>query len=155
MAALLLAPALAAALPEDADQAINIRADTAEFDEANGLAIYRGQVRMDQGTLRVTAEVMTIELQGQKVVKITAEGDLAHYQQQLKADEGMVYADAERIVYHTQAERVELIGRAFLTQNDNEFRGPLINYDMREGKVDARASEGRVEMILQPATSTP
>jgi lipopolysaccharide export system protein LptA len=38
-----------------------------------------------------------------------------------------------------------------LTQNDNEFRGSLIEYDMRAGKVNASASEGRVEMILRPA----
>lgn len=143
------------ALPEDADQPIHVRADSAELDEVNGLAIYRGAVQMDQGTLRVTAEVMTIHLEEQKVVKITAEGELAHYEQQLKADEGVVYADAQTIVYHTQRERVELIGQAYLNQNDNEFRGPIIEYDMRAGKVDAKANEGHVEMILTPAATQP
>jgi lipopolysaccharide export system protein LptA len=138
-------------VPEDADQPINIRADTAELDETKGLAIYRGSVQLDQGTLRVTADTMTIELVDQKVVRITAEGNLAHYQQQLNPDEETVRADAETIIYHTQAERVELIGQAYLTENDNEFRGTLIEYDMRAGKVNARATEGRVEMILSPA----
>ena len=41
-----------------------------------------------------------------RVVRITAEGDRAHYQQQLKADESMVFADAKTIVYFTQEERV-------------------------------------------------
>ena len=139
------------AAPEDADQPINIRADSAELDEAKGLAIYRGSVQLDQGTLRVTADTMTIELADQKVVRITAEGNLARYQQQLNQDQKTVIANAETIVYHTQAERVELIGQAHLTQNDNEFRGALIEYDMRAGKVNASASEGRVQMILSPA----
>jgi lipopolysaccharide transport protein LptA len=98
---------------------------------------------------------MTIELVDQKVVRITAEGNLAHYEQQLNPDEDRVIANAETIVYHTQTERVELMGQAHLTQNDNEFRGALIEYDMRAGKVNASGSEGRVEMIFAPAARSP
>jgi lipopolysaccharide export system protein LptA len=150
-ATLVIAAPVGWALPEDADQPINIRADTAELDEGKGLAIYRGSVQLDQGTLRVTADTMTIEMVDQKVVRITAQGNLAHYQQQLNRGDDAVVAKAETIVYHTQAERVELMGQAYLSQNDNEFRGTLIEYDIRAGKVNASATEGRVEMILAPA----
>jgi lipopolysaccharide export system protein LptA len=140
------------ALPEDAEQPIHIRADAAELNENTGIAIYRGEVRMDQGTLRVTADTMTIELDNERVVKITAEGQRAHYQQQLKKDESEVLADARTIVYYTQEERVELIGQAYLTQDGNEFTGEVIKYDIRAGKVDAKANEsGGVKMILKPA----
>lgn len=143
----------AVALPEDAEQSIHIDADSAQLDEAKNIVVYHGSVRMEQGTMRVTADTMTIELKDQLVVRITAEGDRAHYQQQLKADESMVYADAKQIVYYTQDERVQLTGNAYLTQNKNEFTGDVIKYDIREGKVDAQASgEGKVQMILQPAT---
>lgn len=141
------------ALPEDAEQPIHIRADSAELDENKNLVVYHGSVRMDQGTMRVTADKMTIELKDQLVVRITAEGDRAHYQQQLKPDESMVYADAKTIVYFTQDERVQLTGNAYLTQNKNEFSGDSIKYDIRAGKVDAQATgEGKVQMTLQPAT---
>ena len=141
------------ALPEDANQPIQIRADSAQLDENKNLVVYHGSVRMDQGTMRVTADTMTIELKDQLVVRITAEGDRAHYQQQLKPDESMVYADAKVIVYFTQDERVQLTGNAYLTQNKNEFTGDEIKYDIRQGKVDAQATgNGKVQMILQPAT---
>ena len=39
---LIFAP-IALALPEDADQPIHIRADNAEIDQRQGLAIYRGE----------------------------------------------------------------------------------------------------------------
>jgi lipopolysaccharide export system protein LptA len=140
------------ALPSDAEQPIQIHADSAELDEAKNVAVYHGTVRMDQGTLTVTADTMTVELKDQQVVRITAQGDRAHYQQQLKPDESMVFADAKTIVYFTQEERVELIGNAYLTQNKNEFAGELIKYNVREGKVDAKANgQGTVQMILQPA----
>jgi lipopolysaccharide export system protein LptA len=140
------------ALPTDAEQPIHIRADSAELDETKNLAIYHGSVRMEQGTLTVTADKMTIELKDQLVVRIIAEGDRAHYQQQLKPDESMVFADAKMIVYYTQEERVDLTGNAFLTQNKNEFTGELIRYNVREGKVDAQGDgQGKVQMVLQPA----
>jgi len=142
----------AIALPEDSEQPIHIHSDSAELDQNKSIAIYHGSVRMEQGTMSVTGDKMTVELKDQLVVRIIAEGDRAHYQQQVKADESIVFADAKRIVYFTQEERVELTGNAYLTQDKNEFTGELIKYNVREGKVDAQANgQGKVQMILQPA----
>ncbi len=142
----------ALALPEDAEQPIHIHSDSAELDQNKSVAIYHGSVRMEQGTMTVTGDTMTVELQDQLVVRIIAEGDRAHYQQQVKPDESIVFADAKKIVYFTQEERVELTGNAYLTQDKNEFTGELIKYNVREGKVDAQANgQGKVQMILQPA----
>lgn len=149
---LCIAASEAIALPEDAEQPIHIHSDSAELDQNKSVAIYHGSVRMEQGTMTVTGDKMTVELQDQLVVRIIAEGDRAHYQQQVKADESIVFADAKKIVYFTQEERVELTGNAYLTQDKNEFTGELIKYNVREGKVDATANgQGKVQMILQPA----
>jgi lipopolysaccharide export system protein LptA len=154
-AAIACYPAVAIALPEDADQPIHIRADNAEIDQQQGLVIYRGEVRVDQGTLRVTADEMTVEYVEQKVVRITAKGTPAHYQQQIEADEDQVKAHSSTIIYYTQEERLDLLGDAFLTQEGNEITGDLIKYDIVAGKVDATAeSEAPVRMILQPAPRT-
>ncbi len=148
-------PLAAMALPEDADQPIHIRADNAEIDQDQGLVIYRGAVRVDQGTLRVTADEMTVEYVEQKVVRITATGSPAHYQQQIEVGKEQVKAHSSTIVYHTQDERLDLHGNAFLTQEGNEITGDLIKYDIVAGKVDAKAeSDSPVRMILQPAART-
>ena len=140
------------ALPEDADQPIHIRADSAEMDQQQGLVTYRGKVQADQGTMRVTADVMTVEYVDEKVVRITAKGTPAHYQQQIEADQQQVKGHSSTIVYHTQDERVDLKGNAFLTQEGNEITGDLIKYDIVAGKVDAKADKkDPVYMILQPA----
>jgi lipopolysaccharide export system protein LptA len=141
------------ALPEDAQQPIDIHADSAELDQNRNIAIYHGAVKMVQGTMTVTGDKMTIELEDQQVVRIIAEGDRAHYQQQIKPDESMVLADAKKITYFTAEERVELVGNAHLTQDNNEFTGELIKYNTNQGKVDASANgQGSVQMILQPST---
>ena len=152
---LTLLSSAAFALPDDADQPIHIRADNAEIDQDQQLVIYRGDVQVDQGTLRVTADEMTVEYRNQKVVRITATGAPAHYQQQLNETKEQVKARSSTIVYHTQDERLDLMGNAFLTQEGNEITGDQIKYDIVAGKVDAQSqSNERVRMVLQPATRT-
>jgi len=141
-------------LPEDSDQPIHIRADTAEIDNQAERVIYRGSVQVDQGTLRVTADTMTIEYEEQKVVRIIAVGTPAHYTQQIEADDENVKADALTIVYHTRDERVDLKGEANLEQEGSTITGDLIIYDIVAGKVDATAEgDAPVRMVLQPAAT--
>ncbi len=141
------------ALPEDADKPITIRADSMQGDQRNNRAIYTGAVQVDQGTLRVNADRMVVEVENQKVTKITFNGAPARYQQQLNADEDQVRARASTIVYYTQSERLDLKGDAYLTQEGNEVTGELIEYDIVAGKVNASSTpeEGPIRMILQPA----
>lgn len=143
-------------LPEDSEQPIHIRADNAEIDNKSKRVIYRGSVQVDQGTLRVTANEMTVEYQDQKVVRIVAVGTPARYKQQLEADDEVVNADASTITYYTQEERVDLEGDATLEQEGNTVMGDFIRYDIVGGKIDATAEgDNRIQMELQPAFSEP
>lgn len=146
---------LAQALPEDADQPIDIEADKLEMDLNANVVTYIGNVRVVQGTMRVTADRMRVEYENKKVVRITATGEPAHYQQQLDAEQGEVKARAHTIVYHTQQERVQLQQNAWLEQGGNEISGELIHYDMVAGRVNAESGEeGPVTVTVQPAART-
>lgn len=143
----------ARALPEDADQPIQIEAERAEVDQNAGVVVYTGSVEAQQGTMRVSADQMTIEVEDEKVVRITAQGTPARYQQLLEADKGLVKANASTIVYHTRQEQVDLQGKAFLEQGGNEIAGELIRYDIVAGRVNAQAGDEQpVRVIVQPAT---
>ncbi|MBX3705109.1 MAG: lipopolysaccharide transport periplasmic protein LptA [Pseudomonadales bacterium] len=140
------------ALPGDADQPIHIRADAAEMDQTSERIVYRGAVRVDQGSLRVDAEQITVEYEDQKVVRIVAQGGPATYRQELENPSGEVVAQATNITYLTRDERLELHGGAFLSQQGNEISGDTIVYDMVAGRVEAVSGEGSpVRMVLQPA----
>jgi lipopolysaccharide export system protein LptA len=147
-------PAAVHSLPEDADQPIHIRADRAQVDRNAQTIVYSGSVQVDQGTMRVNADEMIIEYEDQRVVRITAQGQPAKYQQELEEDQGgQVRADARTIVYNLQQEQLQLQGEAFLTQGGNEITGELIRYDIVAGRVDAEAGdEGPVRVTVQPAT---
>lgn len=144
--------AAALAVPEDAEQPIHIQADRAEMDRNAGTVVYSGSVEATQGTMKVTADEMTVEIEDRKVVRIIATGEPAKYQQQIDPEQGEVKADARTIVYHTQDERVDLRGEAFLEQGGNEIAGELIHYDIVAGKVNAEAGNDEpVQVIVQPA----
>jgi len=97
---------------------------------------------------------VTIEFENDKVIRLTARGNPAYYSQKLKSNQETMQADARTIVYHTRDEKVDLEGNAHLTQQGNDFRGELIEYDIRAGRVDAASAEPkRIQMILQPKRS--
>ncbi len=147
----LLLPRLALSLSEDADKPIHITGRSAEMDRTARTLVYHGNVRIDQGTLRVIADTMVVEYEQQQVVRIIATGTPARYQQQLEGDQGQVHANASQIVYHTQTEALDLLGKAQLLQRGSELKGDVIRYDIVAGKVDAHADNERpVRMILQP-----
>ncbi len=148
---LLVLAGVARALPEDADQPINIQANEGELDQVNRTGVYRGDVQVDQGTLRIRADKMTVIYKDRKVTRITFNGSPATYQQQLDAEEAMVFANARTIVYHTQSERLELRGQATLTQEGNRMQGDRIDYDIVAGRVDAESTDsGPIRMVVEP-----
>ncbi|MEE4298368.1 MAG: lipopolysaccharide transport periplasmic protein LptA [Pseudomonadales bacterium] len=156
----LAAPALRA-LPEDGEQPIEIESDRAELDEASGVAVYAGDVRMRQGTLVVTAETLTISTDDDAVTRITADGDgddePATFTQQIEAGPAtdpdlQVRGRAAQIVYLTAEERIEFEGDAELSQATDRFEGDRISYDLRARRVNASAGGGeRMTFTLDPA----
>lgn len=161
MLGLLGVAAGASALPDDQKQPIRISADRAEIDDAAGTATYYGKVRLDQGSLRVTAATLTIQTVEEAVTKITAKGDPdgepAHYQQLPAAGDPPVVANAATIVYDTSDARIELDGDAHLSQADDRFEGDHISYDLRARKVAASATrdDGRVNFTIRPDRIAP
>ena len=152
-------------LPEDSEQPIHFRADNVEGDLVGG-SIPRtdnassdsatrrvtatGSVQIDRGSMRLEADRVVFERRGDRITLIRAEGDPARYRQRPEPGADFVEAVATNIIYRPQEEQIELIGRAWLSRDSDEFRGDVIKYDMREGKVSASGEKDGVEMILQP-----
>ncbi|MEM9741811.1 MAG: lipopolysaccharide transport periplasmic protein LptA [Pseudomonadota bacterium] len=155
MLALLSSPG-ALALPEDANQPINIAADAAQLDQKQQQAVYTGNVVVNQGTLKVEADRMVIEYRNKKVSRIICSGSPASYEQQLEGEQGRVRATAAEITYYTREERLLLNGDAILLQGGNEIRGNEIRYDIVAGRVDAESKPNQpIRMILEPDRGDP
>ena len=93
-------PISAWALPSDRDQPINIEADHAQMDDASGVAQYKGDAILTQGTLRIEGDVITFYYdENKQLKKAVAEGKLATYKQVHKQGEEPVRAKALRMDY--------------------------------------------------------
>ena len=150
--ACLLLAAGASALPEDRQQPIRISADQALRDERQGFTEYTGNVRMQQGSLQIEAEKITVFHQQAAADRILAEGSPARLQQQPEADKGIVHAAAQQIEYFKEEERVHLRRQARIEQEGSIVTGDTIDYYMAEQRVRADAGRredgGRVEVVI-------
>ena len=143
---------LAGALDEDAQQPIRISADQALRDEKQGITIYNGNVHMDQGSLQLRADRVTIYRIEEEADKIVATGAPAQMQQQPEPDQPPVTARAGIIEYYKLEERVRLRKGARLEQEGSTFTGESIDYYMADQRVRATSNaddeSSRVEVVI-------
>jgi lipopolysaccharide export system protein LptA len=159
--ALLLAAASSADTLENSsvtaepDQPIKIQADSAIFDEQRRSTEYLGSVIMRQGSLRITAEKITILNDEQGVLELIASGGPVRYNQSKTSSKPSITAEANRIHYFKTEERMELTGNAFLEQDGQSFSAPRIEYMLEQQTLKALGgtegqNKGRVMMVIPP-----
>ena len=149
LAVVLLATPLATALPEDRDQPIRIEADEALRDEKQGFTRYKGNVKMDQGTLHIEADEVTVYHVEQEADKIVARGRPAQLQQQPELQKGLVKAYAETIEYYKNDDRVQLLNNASIEQDGSTVTGDSIEYFINEQRVRADSDRSREDSRVQ------
>ncbi|MCX4190559.1 lipopolysaccharide transport periplasmic protein LptA [Methylophaga sp. OBS3] len=154
-------PISAWALPSDREKPINIEADHAQMDDASGVAQYKGDAILTQGTLRIEGDIITFYYdENKELKKAVAEGKLATYKQVHKPGEEPVRARALRMDYYAGDEKIYLIGQGYVWQNGDEFKGNRIEYDIAKNVVFANSApvevdgqkqtSGRVHVTIQP-----
>jgi lipopolysaccharide export system protein LptA len=146
-------PPSALARAEDRQQPIEVEADSVEFDEGRNQSIYRGNVILVQGSLRLEAERVTVQHRDRQPALIIAEGQPVKFQQQTDEENSLIRGRAQRAEYAVDSEEVVLIGDALLTQGNDSFRSDRIVYDRVAARIKAgAAAQGseRVRITITP-----
>lgn len=138
-----------AALPEDRDQPIRIEADEALRDEKQGFTRYQGNVKMDQGSLHIEADRITVYHDQREADRIIAEGQPATLQQQPEPDKGLVKARAQMIEYFKAEDRIRLSREANIEQDGSIVTGDSIDYYISEQLVRADSDKSREDSRVQ------
>lgn len=149
--ALLAASALA--MPSDREQPIQIESDTAVRDDRAGTTVYEGDVVIEQGTMLIRADKVTIHTVDRQVNRLVAVGDPAHYEQKPSAEEALVTARGKTIEYRLTEELIVLTTNASLEQAGSTLTGERIDYDLQQEVVRARGDgdRQRTRMVIPPA----
>lgn len=151
-AGLLAGSAPALALTEDSQQPIQVTADNARFDEKSGEASYRGNVHIQQGTLEVNGDTLTLKVDSKGALSTARTfGKPARYQQKTDPAKGLVTAEAGEIQFDNTSGVITLIGNALLKQDGASFSGPRIVYSTVRKQIEASGNASqRVQLIFPP-----
>lgn len=128
------------ALSTDREQPIVIEAEAGEADNRTQITIYRGDVVITQGTLRITGDTVWIHYDDSNTItKAVSVGKPAKFRQLTDGNDDYMTADAERMEYHADQDLILLLGNARYGEGKDKITAPRIVYDSHRGRVKAGA----------------
>lgn len=143
----------AAALDSDRDQPITIEADSVTIDDQQQISRYRGNVKLVQGSVRASADEITLYSSDGGPDRMIMVGQPATFRQRPEGKENDAHGDAQRIEHDSNTELTLFIGQARFWMDQEQFAGARIEYDARNDRVRAEGSTergDRVRIVIQP-----
>ena len=139
LAALLLSGATPAhALSTDSEQPISIVADAAEHNDGTRTTIYRGNVVIDQGSLHIVGNAVTVNFDANdQVTKIITVGTPAHFRQLPDDDTDYRKAWAKQMEYFPEQDLIMLSGEAHYEKGGNRVQADRLVYDSLNARFKA------------------
>ncbi len=138
------------ALTEDAQQPIEIEADSVMVDETSGFNEFIGDAEVRQGSLVMTAEIIQVQTNADGVETMIAKGTLdqpAKYIQSQENQARFIEATAILITYDVNEGMIFLVGDAYLVQGFDSFSGDSLTYDINNDKVLVKGSEDGTKRV--------
>lgn len=130
----------------DRTQQVEVSADELSVDQANGQAVFAGNVLVVQGDVRMSA--------GRVAVVYAQNGDAPNGISSLRATGGVTFVtasdavEAKEATYSVNTGTVQLSGDVILTQGQNAISGERLMVDLNSGQGKM---EGRVRTIFTPS----
>lgn len=152
--ALLLPAGAGNALEQDRDQPLKVNAANVTMNEKTGVAVYRGNVVVMQGSMRVEADYMEVRTRDFQIHTLTATGRPVRVRALLDNHEDELQASADRVVVHATTRELDLSGHVQLRQGGDQFNAEQLHYALDEKRMTAKGDDtedGRIYAIIQPA----
>jgi lipopolysaccharide export system protein LptA len=156
---LCLAAPRAGAELADREKDIVVGADHFTGDDANKVLTFVGTVVVTQGTMRVTANKVTVKEDADRHKFYVANGAPVTFRQKRDKVDEWVEGFAERAEFDDRNDVLRLFTRARVKSNQNELTGDFISYDMRTEVAEVAGAppgqkppaDSRVKVIIIPA----
>jgi lipopolysaccharide export system protein LptA len=130
------------AIKQDTSLPVTLDADTLAINNADGTALFTGNVLVSQGEMRMTASEVRVEYLpeggGIKTLHATGGVTLANAQDA---------AEAKDAVYTIDTGNVVMTGDVLLTQGNNAISGQKLVINLKAG---TGVMEGRVQTVFAP-----
>ncbi|MBI3896706.1 MAG: lipopolysaccharide transport periplasmic protein LptA [Gammaproteobacteria bacterium] len=141
----------AQALTSDAEQPINIHAKNVDANQKTGVSLYRGNVVLTQGSMRLEADRLEVRQREGRADVIRAWGNPVRMKSQSDAGQEL-NAQAARAEYYANERRLDLYERAIIQRNQDTVTGAVVHYAMDAQTFSAEGGDGKqVTAVIQPA----
>jgi len=144
----------------DREKPVNIEADKMTADDNKKTTHFVGRVILTQGTIRLTADDMTVREDADGFKYATAYGNPVTFRQKREGVNEWVDGMAQHVEYNGKLDRIELFDKALVRRDKDEIRGNYLSYDTKTEFLQARGAgaadggqtspNGRVHVTLQP-----
>lgn len=143
----------------DENAPLHIEADQLEIHDKDNFSIYKGNVIINKGSLKITGDKIVIKNKNAKLNSIHISGSPATFYQLNDLDEAIT-AESKVMDYQAQTGMLELKDNAKLIKNKNHFSSEHIIYNTLEDIVkagnknsDATQKPPRVKITIYPEDS--
>ena len=133
-------PFSAHALKGDTNKPIEVEADSVEIDDGKSMSIYKGNVILTQGSIRLTADKITVIQHENKSDQIKAVGRPARLTQKAEKGKKAIKGRSSRMEYSVDSDILYLIGNAILIQDKDTFKSDRIAYDRNKSLIKGGTS---------------
>lgn len=143
----------------DRDKPVNLESDTVEINDLTKVSVYQGNVRLNQGTLMITADKLVVVQDNDGLSKGTAHGNPSYFKQKRDGVDEFFEGWAQRIEYDAKRDKLEMHTQARIKRGQDEVRGNTIVYDGQTesyrviGGKEAASEynpKGRVRAVILP-----
>ena len=141
-------------LSTDSDQPIQIESDRLEIRDTDKIAVYSGNVRVQQGVTTLTTTTLNVHYSGD--AKNGAPGSTVD---RIEAGPPVVVkaedrtATGDHALFEMDHDMVTLTGNVVLTQGDNVVHGERLVVNLKSRQ--ARMEGGRVQTVITPRAAKP
>jgi len=136
----------------DGDQPINIQANAMTLDNTNRKSTFEGNVRMTQGSIKITASRIELTQDTQAMATIRAWGRPVTFQGRSAQTNKLVQGWSDQVEYKETEGSIVLTGNARLISEGDEIRAQTIRYFRTTGqyKADGARTDIPVFVTIQP-----
>lgn len=127
----------------DVSAPVEVAADNLSVNQADGSAVFTGNVVIGQGEMRLSADSVTViyaEGGQSRIRSLDAKGNVTLVS-------GPDAAEAQAATYDVESGNVTLTGDVVLTQGGNVLTGDRMLVNLQSGTAQV---QGRVRSVLQP-----
>lgn len=139
LALIICSPALA--LKSDREQPMELEADEIGIDQKSGGRTFDGNVVAQQGSMRLEADKLLVETEGNQLSKATARGHPAVFRQRPDGKEQDVVGKALQLEFDQVQDNVTLHRQANLIHGGDSITGDTIIYNMSTEKMKVRGGD--------------